>query len=458
MLQKMLILFVFLFMSVNAFAINLSEGEYSYYSFDKLANYEYTLELSVVSGDCDFYGHHSGYPSSSNYHRSSTEENSNDESFTFESSVNSKYYIAVYAYSTCSYLIPTLTKIKLENSSSTVGAGSICEPKNSYLDSVKEIPCLMKKKEWYLAAELMDYWFSGSGKNFMIDIQEIMEISDKLLETILENDRDAANRIVMTDARWKELIGELKKTPNRTGGMLLPNGGEFNFIEQEIPSEDEGWVSSDDEGDTMKWIDEESIGNSFSLDAYGAAFGRGTLRMVTDGEVIIKKDGNIEIHVSKVGFYFKDSYDFSTSQPLGYWSYNSPYVTLYPHSYGTYTDNGSFRYYNESINRSSDDGDFRIFSNMYTLEADESYYEEKYPIYSATETEQKIKKYITKCINKFSSYFGSGVGDMYSCNGSICQNTTGIITLISIDANLNGNEFEYSGGGYGGSLNLSYCN
>lgn len=457
MLKNILCLF-FLFISVSSFAENLSTGEYINYSFDKLADYKYTVNLEVTSGDCDLYGHHSGYPTLSNFHKSSQNGALASESFVFQSTVKSKYFLSIYAFNTCSFSTPTYFSEKLNN---TIVSNDSCEARDAGIDTIKDIPCLMNNKGWTLAADLMNYWFSGSGKNYMVELENIKDISIELTEVISQYDKDASNLKIMTPSRWTSLIDTLKTKKNGTGGMLFPDGGKFNFIEKEIPSENEGMKSFQHEKDTMNWINEDIIGD-FTLDAYGASIGRGSLRFVTDGEVLIR-NGRIEVHVSKVGLYLKDSYDFSTSQYLGFWGYNYPYVTFNPRHDGTYTDNGVFRSYNESLNKSSDFGDFRIYTSMHIINADEYKYIGKpsNPSISTTDTGKKIKLHIAKCLNKFHEYFGDRVGTLYSCNGAVCQNTKGgelvKLTLISIDNNLDGNEFKYLGGGYGGSLKLSYC-
>ena len=461
MLKKLYLFVSFLFISINSFADNLSEGEYKNYIFNKIADYEYTLKLSIISGNCDFYGHHTGFPKVSNYHRSSTKSGSNDELFTFKSTVKSKYFISVFAKTACSFSTPRYSEKKIINSSTS--NDSSCESKEGDINSIKDIPCLMEKKGWTLAADLMNYWFSGSGKNYMVDLKDIKDISDELTQVIKTYEKDASNLEIMTEKRWQALISDLKKTKNGTGGMIYPDGGKFNFIEQEIPSKNEGMMSFKHEQKSMHWINEDEIGSLSDLNAYSASIGEGVLRLVTDGKVIVGNDGYIEIKISKVGLYLRDSYDFSTHQFLGCWSHDLPRVTINPGWDRTCVSNGTFRKYNKSLHKSDGSGDFRIFSNMHILDVDESHRVGKYNILSSTDTEKKIKLYITKCINKFYKYFGDKVGSVYGCNdGYICQKTTGgtvgKVTLISIDNNLGGKEFKYLGGGYEGSLSLSYCN
>ncbi|MCK5537856.1 MAG: PPC domain-containing protein, partial [Bacteroidales bacterium] len=112
--NKLIGILLFLVMSVFANAASLSQGSYQNYSFDKLANYKYTINLDVLSGDCDLYGHHAGYPTTSDYHVMSDNSGSTDESVQFDSTADSKYYISVYAYQDCSFNTPTISKIAIE--------------------------------------------------------------------------------------------------------------------------------------------------------------------------------------------------------------------------------------------------------------------------------------------------------------------------------------------------------
>jgi hypothetical protein len=82
---KLLFIFALVF-TTSAFSISLSKGQWQYYDITKLDGYKYTYNLDVMSGDCDFYGHHSGRPTTSSYHRRSN--GSGDESFYFDSTSN----------------------------------------------------------------------------------------------------------------------------------------------------------------------------------------------------------------------------------------------------------------------------------------------------------------------------------------------------------------------------------
>ena len=105
------IIILFLLLMNTVYAVSLNDGQYRSYSFNKLANYKYTVRLNVTSGDCDLYGHHSGYPTQSNYHRKSDNPSGQNESFTFDSTKDTKYFLRVYAYNgSCSFNPPTFSK------------------------------------------------------------------------------------------------------------------------------------------------------------------------------------------------------------------------------------------------------------------------------------------------------------------------------------------------------------
>jgi hypothetical protein len=205
----------------------------------------------------------------------------------------------------------------------------------------------------------------------------------------------------MTDRMWKNLIEELENTNNVQGEKILSHGGEFNHIDEEIPESSEGWKSATYEGTFrqggMHWIADESVPKKAipaayniindminfkeALTPYGAAFGNATLRLVTSGKVIVG-DGKITINLKKIGIYFRDSYDFDSPkyQPLGFWQYIYPYVTLRPSRIEIpLVTNNYFRIYNNGKGKPDNYGNFRIFSNVYKITTDQSYIYLKHP-------------------------------------------------------------------------------
>jgi hypothetical protein len=248
-----------------------------------------------------------------------------------------------------------------------------CLSKSSMLvETVKDIPCIMRRKNWRFAADLMEYWFAGSGQNYNIDISDVTDISESATNAINNWENKALNNTLFDQGMWERLISELERTPNNSGGMVLPDGGTFNFIQTEIPPANQEWRPLASEQNTMHWFEEKVI-SDLSLDEYKAAFGEGVLRLVANGEVIVN-NGNVTINVLEVGVYFRDSYDFIGNQFLGYWSYNSPYVGLLPGlSYFTLTNNNSFKTYNTSIGESEFHGNYRIFSSIKRIYTNESY-------------------------------------------------------------------------------------
>ncbi|MDB2562100.1 fibronectin type III domain-containing protein [Sulfurimonas sp.] len=99
---KLILLFTFV-TSGLAGVYNVSNGTYQDVSFSKDANKKYTVELTAISGDCDLYGHHAGIPRRpSYYHLASENYGVVDESFSFESTSASTYYISIYADGDCS--------------------------------------------------------------------------------------------------------------------------------------------------------------------------------------------------------------------------------------------------------------------------------------------------------------------------------------------------------------------
>lgn len=74
-------------------------GEYKHYTFNKIANYRYTICINVPTGDADLYGHYTGYPTYNNYQFASVNgDDEDDDCISFDATSNGPYYISVYGF------------------------------------------------------------------------------------------------------------------------------------------------------------------------------------------------------------------------------------------------------------------------------------------------------------------------------------------------------------------------
>jgi hypothetical protein len=388
-------------------------GNWKFYKIEKNGANSIQVDMTQLSSDVDLYVRKQYAPSDSEggfdcrpYKGGTTSEYC---SVLFDTS--NVIHIGVHGWSSGSF------KLKASLVGGDVSNDDCLFKSSMLLESVEDIPCLMREKGWELASELMDYWFSGSGNNFNMELSQISNISEETANAIDDWEEKANNYSLLNQGMWEHLITELKNTPNNSGGMVLPDGGEFNHIQTEIPQADEGWMDLPDEqhkSSGMHWFESKGISEDI-LSEYGAAFGEGVLRLVANGEVIIN-NGHVTINVLEVGIYFRDSYDFIGGQFLGWWSYDSPYVSLLPTlPYPIWINNAAFRGFNESLGREGKHGDFRIFSNIKRIYTNESYYD--YEI-DANQGDPDIESFY----NEYPSYFGEKSGGNYSCYSSYtCQ-------------------------------------
>lgn len=261
-------------------------------------------------------------------------------------------------------------------------------------DDFKSIISIMEDEDnlnWPFAASLMRHWFHWDD----IDKGKIIyrpspnpandKLPDELVRFKLISDMFAYfktkaenNELFNGKAVLDAIVKGLKET-KQDGFNVIPHGGPFDHIKEELKSAGNIWNDGDWERDNMFYAVNKSIGSDFDVNQYTAAFGKGLVRAVASGKVIVTDD-IAEITINKAGIYFKDSYDFTGRQPLGCWSTKSPYLAPTPGSfmveiypgyislvtpppYYTCVCNESFRNYNLRNGEKKDRGNFRIFSD-----------------------------------------------------------------------------------------------
>ena len=230
---------------------------------------------------------------------------------------------------------------------------------------ITEIPTLMHNRLWVQAEAFMNHWFEGTGSNYHVKLSDIELINSDLKNELLKISNNASSNNLLTDAMQDALITELKKTNTQFNSGLE---GSFNHISTELQLIGEGWKYPVDEKKDLRYFSSQGFGDS-DLTAFGAAYGRLTIRLVAAGEF----DGE-KITVKKIGVYIRDSYDFKGYQILGSWQQDYPYVSYFPSARTTEYTNSSFQIFNEYHGNDADHGDFRIFSDMREMPTNQSFY------------------------------------------------------------------------------------
>lgn len=223
----------------------------------------------------------------------------------------------------------------------------------------EDVPQTMRGKGWYVAADLLEFWLWGPAQ-VMPNKARSGEVSPLDYGTL--NSTIVTMSWVIGFQRGREALTKLK------GKLLSKNAKKIikGLVLKNIPTLkiEEGSKHLIDntalEAPTLHSLWQfqlESAGSQTdSLDGMTAALGRFTIyAAILKAEVRGKT-----LWVSDVGYYVKDVFDFSGSQPLGCWSSDSvsrfgmrPFCTPF--------SNDSFQEYRAKTNRGMD---FLVFSDV----------------------------------------------------------------------------------------------
>lgn len=199
------------------------------------------------------------------------------------------------------------------------------------LFGVSDIPAAMRKMNWNVAADLMQYWFDGKPWS-TIDGAMSNEVKDHVVlapapyfnSAIVkmswlakfERVNKVLNvlRVAWNNGPAQDLMREkiLPKFKGRTPGVYpLQFNGEARSVERF------GYCNS--RSVNFRFVDE--------IDELRAALADFNVRVFPEGEVVVTKD-KVQLLVSRIGFYVEDAYDFNDapssffSQPLGFWNFD----------------------------------------------------------------------------------------------------------------------------------------
>jgi hypothetical protein len=194
-------------------------------------------------------------------------------------------------------------------------------------DFVPEIPKIMRNLGWNVAASFQDFWITGPA-NQLVGEQKDGKGSDRDLEIaaiemkwVLNFSRAYKHYQLMisedvyaSSAARALLRNRIVAQHQKTGKSVIQFG---DFATKELERE-------------TQYINYRALGSStggkgsyFSLDAFTVdeligALGRFAMFVIPKGVARIKPP-NVEIEISEVGVYIRDSFDFNDDQPLGAW-------------------------------------------------------------------------------------------------------------------------------------------
>lgn len=214
--------------------------------------------------------------------------------------------------------------------------------------TVVDLPGIMRSKGWIKGAQLMEGWFRrplnrdpsrGNPDTTTITMAWVLGFPRARIvyELILRD------RIWVNQPAKLEIVKMLRRK-----GLLRLKATFGNFA---LP------VSQIDKD----YVQYRTVTSLFgSLDGLGAALGNFAFRVAIKGAVNEGPTGKLQIVVTDVGIYVRDSYDFVGSQSLGYWNKNDNSVGRTPLR-GDEIRNSDFRDWQTKNGRG---GDYLVFSDL----------------------------------------------------------------------------------------------
>ncbi|MDF2399715.1 hypothetical protein GWQ44_29610 [Pseudomonas sp. 3MA1] len=199
------------------------------------------------------------------------------------------------------------------------------------LFGVSDIPAAMRKMNWNVAADLMQYWFDGKPwstidgamSNTVKDHAALAPapyFNSSIVKMTWLVKFERANRVLnILRTAWRNGPAQdqmrkkiLPKYKGRTLGVYP-----FKFDGEARSVEKFGYCNT------------RSVNFSLGdeINELRAALADFNIRVFPEGEVVVTKD-KVQLLVNRIGFYVEDAYDFNDapnslfSQPLGFWNFD----------------------------------------------------------------------------------------------------------------------------------------
>lgn len=201
---------------------------------------------------------------------------------------------------------------------------------------VSEIPYEMESEGWPEAAELLRTWFErppSIAPSYSAPVTNVIKMDWVLKFTRAKELYDGimTDRIWTNDASKKRLKEFLKKKAHT-------HGERWGDLSQPVTTLDAEWVNS------------RSIRNGINYDGLAGALGSFTLQVVASGIISVVSKMELQLAITEIGVYVKDSFDFNGDQFLGVWGYRDDFIY-----------NEDFRKWRAENGKG---GDFRVFSDI----------------------------------------------------------------------------------------------
>lgn len=198
---------------------------------------------------------------------------------------------------------------------------------------ITDIPDAMRKMDWPVAAQLMEYWFNGEpwpteDGSIVAAVKSHHEHAPKkyINESIIKMDwvlsfPKVHSYLDELRAVWRgpRAQDEICKKFKNNFGSALPATYKLNFFGHGPLAENFGYFN-------YKRVDFDPVGGE--VDELRAALGNFNLRVVAEGDMVVTASAYVFYPV-KLGFYIDDCYDFNDesdwwrpSQLLGFWGFN----------------------------------------------------------------------------------------------------------------------------------------
>lgn len=241
-----------------------------------------------------------------------------------------------------------------------------------------ELPTILNDKEFYLADNLMNHWFDGTGDNYYIDFNTTRSLDKNLNEKVSLYEKNAVNNKLLTENMKGFLRIVLENDPNINTSSQHTQS--FSYTTLESASFANGWKENTNwEKNNLYYISDEKI-NSYGITPIGSSLGRYSLRIVVDGTLY-----NNTVTISNIGFYVRDTYDFVGSQLGGLGCWGKKPNRTFPQIGGLCPkgtsggenmrsiNNKDYRQFNLNNNKEENYGNFLVFSNIHTISTNQSF-------------------------------------------------------------------------------------
>lgn len=221
------------------------------------------------------------------------------------------------------------------------------------LVDVSKISGLMTSLGWPKSAALMNRWLKNAAHTapeydtpetkivnmeWVLGFSRAKSVYDKLIKERIWQNNKARKQI-------KEMLAEKGLLQRKAG--YTASFGDFNLAINKLDGE---YINHRVSG----------MSNVFYDDMDGA-LGNFAFRVLVKGSLKCQSGSAIEVSLTAIGVYIRDSYDFNGEQPLGPWNLSDDPAGFWGSMSPTWVTNSDFRKWRDAHEKG---GDFLIFSDI----------------------------------------------------------------------------------------------